>query len=88
MAFVEGVSEGDCTLHFDEANFTQLPSQTNIYGMTKIESETSCSKILLASLRGSVVCVDYSNQALQPRARDVPFTYIPGTYTIQFFVIK
>ena len=88
MAAAEGEIDPSCSLTFDEASFTALPSQTNIYGMSKIESENNCNKVLLASLRGSVVCVEYPDQSLQPRAREVPFTYIPGKDSIHTLLTK
>jgi len=66
-------------LNFEEIHFSPIPSQTNIYGLTKIDRNEEGNKIFLASLSGRVVSLEYPRKALVPRSREVPFTYIPGT---------
>ena len=65
-------------LRFEEIHFSPLPSQTNIYGLTKVESNEEGNKVVLASLSGRVVCLEYPPNSLIPSSREVPFTYIPG----------
>ena len=65
-------------LRFEEIHFSPIPSQTNIYGLTKIDGNEEGNKVFLASLSGRVVCLEYARNALVPRSREVPFTYIPG----------
>ena len=67
-------------LNFEEIHFSPIPSQTNIYGLTKIESREEGNKIFLASLSGRVVCLEYLPNSLVPTSREVPFTYIPGLF--------
>jgi len=66
-------------LCFEEIHFSPILSQTNIYGLTKIERNEEGNKIFLASLSGRVVSLEYPRNALVPCSREVPFTYIPGT---------
>ena len=65
-------------LNFEEIHFSPIPSQTNIYGITKIERNEEESKLFLASLSGRVVCLEYPRNSFVPTSREVPFTYIPG----------
>ena len=67
-------------LSFEEIHFSPIPSQTNIYGLTKVESDGKGNKIFLASLSGRVVCLEYLPNSLVPSSREVPFTYIPGLF--------
>ncbi|KAM7441816.1 hypothetical protein ABFA07_009144 [Porites harrisoni] len=69
-------------LNFEEIHFSPIPSQTNIYGLTKIESREEGNKIFLASLSGRVVCLEYLSNSLVPTSREVPFTYIPESAEI------
>ena len=69
-------------LNFEEIHFSPIPSQTNIYGLTKIDRNEEGNKVFLASLSGRVVSLEYPRNALVPRSREVPFTYIPGTSTV------
>ena len=70
--------ERDQRLRFEEIHFSPLPSQTNIYGLTKVESNEEGNKVVLASLSGRVVCLEYPPNSLIPSSREVPFTYIQG----------
>jgi hypothetical protein len=65
-------------VEFEEANFTSLPSQTNIYGLTKVCDESETAKVLVTSLKGKVLCVEYGNKWDNPVTRELPFTYIPS----------
>ena len=65
-------------LEFEEIHFTRIPSQTNIYGLAKIERASEPNKVFITSLSGKVVCLEYPGNSLVPSAREVPFTYIPG----------
>lgn len=66
-------------LNFEEIHFSPIPSQTNIYGLTKIDRNEEGNKLFLASLSGRVVCLEYPRNSFVPTSREVPFTYIPGT---------
>jgi len=65
-----------------EAHFVALPSQSNIYGLEVLQMVGGISKILVASLRRPIVCVEYVTskpfEPLVPSSREVHFTYIPG----------
>lgn len=67
---------------FEEIHFAPIPSQTNIYGLTKVEDSEEGNKIFLASLSGRVVCVEYLPNSLVPSSRELPFTYIPESAEI------
>ncbi|KAJ7376499.1 hypothetical protein OS493_034235 [Desmophyllum pertusum] len=69
-------------LNFEEIHFSPIPSQTNIYGLTKIDRNEEGNKIFLASLSGRVVCLEYPRNSLVPTSREVPFTYIPESAEI------
>ena len=73
---------------FEEIHFCAIASQTNVYGLTKVESDEEGNKIFLASLSGRVMCLEYQQNSLVPSAREVPFTYIPGWLRLKnyFFV--
>ncbi|XP_069118014.1 KICSTOR complex protein kaptin-like isoform X1 [Argopecten irradians] len=74
-----------------DAHFCSLPSQLTLYGITStpqtnvythakvIEPEGS-NKLLVASLTGKIVSVEYqrNGQKLKPSTKEVQFTYIPG----------
>ncbi|XP_015758829.1 PREDICTED: kaptin-like [Acropora digitifera] len=64
---------------WEEIHFSPIPSQTNIYGLTKVEGREEGNKVFLASLSGRVICLEYQQNWLVPSAREVPFTYIPGS---------
>lgn len=64
---------------WEEIHFCPIPSQTNIYGLTKVEGREEGNKVFLASLSGGVICLEYQQNWLVPSAREVPFTYIPGS---------
>ncbi|XP_074630148.1 KICSTOR complex protein kaptin-like isoform X1 [Acropora palmata] len=63
---------------WEEIHFSPIPSQTNIYGLTKVEGREEGNKVFLASLSGRVICLEYQQNWLVPSAREVPFTYIPA----------
>lgn len=63
---------------FEEIHFLPIPSQTNIYGLTKIDGNDEERKLFLASLSGRVVCLEYPRNSPVPTSKEVPFTYIPG----------
>ena len=73
--------------NFEEIHFSPIPSQTNIYGLTKIDRNEEGNKIFLASLSGRVMSLEYPRNALVPRSREVPFTYIPGTVCTYLTII-
>lgn len=67
---------------FEEIHFLPIPSQTNIYGLTKIDGNDEERKLFLASLSGRVVCLEYPRNSPVPTSKEVPFTYIPGLWKI------
>ena len=66
----------------EEVSFTPVPSQTNIYGLAKISSPGERNKVLLASLCGSVICLEFTEKVLGASTSDVSFTYIPGKLAV------
>lgn len=62
---------------FVEDSFSRFPSQSNIYGLCQAGEQ----QLLAATLKGKVVCFRYQElqQKVRPVAREVQFTYIPGT---------
>lgn len=62
---------------FVEDSFSRFPSQSNIYGLTQAGEQ----ELLAATLKGKVVCFRYQElqQKVRPVAKEVQFTYIPGT---------
>lgn len=64
-----------------DAHFCSLPSQTSIYGCTKIQNNVNgTNKLLVASLVGRFFTIDYQRifDKLTPSTKEVQFTYIPG----------
>ncbi|KAJ8873438.1 hypothetical protein PR048_024255 [Dryococelus australis] len=64
-----------------EAHYFILPSQGNIYTLTKLCMLNGVNKILAASLRRKVYLFEYSvdeNGSLTPIVKEIQFTYIPG----------
>lgn len=67
-----------------DAHFCSLPSQTTIYGCTKIQNSiTNTNKLLVASLVGRFFTVEYQRifDKLTPSTKEIQFTYIPGEYS-------
>lgn len=62
---------------FVEDSFSRFPSQSNIYGLCQAGEQ----ELLAATLKGKVVCFKYQElqQKIRPVAKEVQFTYIPGT---------
>ena len=63
----------------NEAHYCNLQSQSNVYGLTKITMPCGLTKMLVASLRGKVVAMEF--QQTRPSSKEVHFTYIPGRTT-------
>ncbi|XP_063231166.1 KICSTOR complex protein kaptin-like [Bacillus rossius redtenbacheri] len=64
-----------------DAHYFTLPSQGNIYTLTKLSMSNGINKILAASLRRKVYLFEYSideNGSLTPMVKEIQFTYIPG----------
>ena len=63
---------------FVEDSFSRFPSQSNIYGLCQAGQQ----ELLAATLKGKVVCFRYQElqQKIRPVAKEVQFTYIPGTH--------
>lgn len=62
---------------FVEDSFSRFPSQSNIYGLCQAGEQ----ELLAATLKGKVLCFRYQElqQKVRPVAKEVQFTYIPGT---------
>ncbi|CAH1777188.1 unnamed protein product [Owenia fusiformis] len=65
---------GKCCLL--ESHFCKLPSQSNVYGLAKVFMPSGMNKILVASLCGKVISMEY--QKTRPSSQEIHFTYIPG----------
>lgn len=63
-----------------EAHFCGLATQSSIFGLTSLSTGVGSHKILMASSKRKVYCVEYcqNNNCLLPSTREVQFTYIPG----------
>ena len=59
-----------------EAHYCSLPAQSNVYGLSHVPTTCGSNKLLVASLQGNVLAVEF--QRTQPSSREVHFTYIPG----------
>ena len=79
-----------------DAHFCSLPSQTNIYGCSKIIGSGMTKKLLVASLVGKFYTIEYQRifDKLTPSTKEVQFTYIPGkvlnqdtTYYIALIIV-
>lgn len=63
------------------AHYFSLPSQGNIYTLTKLHLTNGSSKLLAASLKREVFCFEYVSSPsgmLIPTVKEVSFTYIPS----------
>ncbi|XP_066995256.1 KICSTOR complex protein kaptin isoform X2 [Anabrus simplex] len=64
-----------------DAHYFLLPSQGNVYSITKLCMSNGVNKILAASLRRKVFSFEYTEDPerfLKPSVREVLFTYIPS----------
>ncbi|GFG37974.1 hypothetical protein Cfor_06621 [Coptotermes formosanus] len=64
-----------------DAHYFVLPSQGNVYSLTKLCVSNGANKILAASLRRKVFSFEYSGDSdgfLKPTVKEVLFTYIPN----------
>ena len=70
----------DRSWKWTDAHFCSLPSQTNIYGCSKIVGSGMSKKLLVASLVGKFYTIEYQRifDKLTPSTKEVQFTYIPG----------
>ena len=64
-------------IDFHEAQFVSLPGQSNIYGLLSLKVEGTY-KLVVATVRGQVFCLEYQRGALRPPLLPINFTYIPG----------
>ncbi|EFA06740.2 KICSTOR complex protein kaptin [Tribolium castaneum] len=64
----------------EESHYFHLPSQGNIYTITHLEAANCPHKILVASLKRDIFCIEYqeSGGCLIPTTKEVSFTYIPS----------
>lgn len=76
---------------WSDANFSSLPSRENIFGITttpqtniylhsKVLDPDGANKIIIASLAGKIVVVEYQRNFdnLIPSTKEIHFTYLPG----------
>ena len=63
-------------VNFQEAHYCGLFSQSNVYGLSDVCLPGGKNKLLVASLRGKVMSMEFQNT--RPLAKEVHFTYIPG----------
>lgn len=70
----------DRSWKWTDAHFCSLPSQTNIYGCSKIVGSGMSKKLLVASLVGKFYTIEYQRifDKLTPSTKELQFTYIPG----------
>ena len=68
--------------NLQEVHYCSLQSQSNVYGLAKMSLPHGQHKILVASLKGKVMSVEF--QKTRPSSREVPFTYIPGRLFVLF----
>lgn len=63
-----------------ESHYFHLPSQGNIYTMTDLQMANDLCKLLVASLKRDIFCIEYQESpvGLIPTAKEVSFTYIPS----------
>ena len=70
-----------------EAHFCGIASQSSIYGLTSLFTGESSHKVLVASSRRKVYCIEYSRNinSVIFSTRVVQFTYIPGIMYMHVF---
>ena len=87
---------------WSDANFSSLPSTENIFGITttpqtniylhaRVQDPDGSNKVVIASLAGKIVVVEYlrSFDNLIPSTKEIHFTYLPGmTYYIPYYKIR
>lgn len=60
----------------EEVHYCSLQSQSNVYGLAKLFLPHAQHKVLVASLGGKVMSLEF--QKSTPSSKEVAFTYIPG----------
>lgn len=67
---------------FKDAHYFHIPSQGNIYTMTKLKLANGKILILAASLKRDIFYFEYleASQGLEPTTKEISFTYIPSKY--------
>ncbi|GBN57436.1 KICSTOR complex protein kaptin [Araneus ventricosus] len=67
-----------------EAHFCGMSSQSNVYGLTSLFTGESSHKVLVASSKRTIYCIECSKnqQSVIFSTREVQFTYIPGNAEI------
>ena len=66
-------------IDFHEANFVSLRDhgQSNIYSLVHLNI-AGHSKLVVATLRAQIFCLEYQKDSLRPLLTPINFTYIPG----------
>ena len=72
-------------IDFHEAQFVSLPGQSNIYGLLSLKMEGT-HKLVVATVRGQIFCLEYQRGALRPPLLPINFTYIPGIANTLLFL--
>jgi KICSTOR complex protein kaptin len=68
-------------LNVSDAHYFALPSQGNVYTLTKLGMTNGTNKLLVASLKRKVFSFEYGDAGgdrKQTLVKEVPFTYIPS----------
>ncbi|XP_055944850.1 KICSTOR complex protein kaptin-like isoform X3 [Argiope bruennichi] len=75
---------GNFIMNTVEAHFCGISSQSNIYGLTSLYTGESSHKVLVASSKRTIYCIECSKnqQNVIFSTREVQFTYIPGNAEI------
>ena len=67
-------------MRWNDAHFCSLSSQSNIYGLQRLRTESNTFKFLVSSLHSSFVSVEYQKigDKLTPLTKGIQFTHIPA----------
>lgn len=74
---------------FKDAYYFQIPSQGNIYTVSELLLANGCRKLLVATLKRDIFCIEYSDSIvnLVPTIKDISFTYIPSKHFISYMTL-
>lgn len=66
-----------------ESHYYHIPSQGNIYTVAHLEVIGGPPKILVATLKRDIFCIEYQelSEGLLPTTKEVSFTYIPSNFS-------
>ncbi|RWS16480.1 kaptin-like protein [Dinothrombium tinctorium] len=63
-------------MEYQSINYFILPHQSNIYGLSCLQTEGN-TKVLIATVERQIFCMEYQ-KGLKPSFKEVQFTYIPN----------